>query len=56
MELEKNLFGKAMQVEESEEKTISSPCTVGKYQHYLHGSGLLGSEKQWLYRIHMLQK
>jgi hypothetical protein len=22
--------------------------TVGKYQHYLHGSGLLGSEKQWL--------
>jgi hypothetical protein len=22
--------------------------SVGKYQHYLHGSGLLGSEKQWL--------
>jgi hypothetical protein len=23
--------------------------TVGKYQHFLHGSGLLGSEKQWLW-------
>jgi hypothetical protein len=23
-------------------------CTAGKYQDYLHGSGLLRSEKQWL--------
>jgi hypothetical protein len=22
--------------------------TVEKYQHYLHGKGLLGNEKQWL--------
>jgi hypothetical protein len=34
--------------------------TVGKYQHYLHESGLLGSEKQWLweftcYRSEMLK-
>jgi hypothetical protein len=39
---------------------ISKTYTVGKYQHYLHGSGLLGSEKQWLweftcYRSEMLK-
>jgi hypothetical protein len=33
---------------------------VGKYQHYFHGSGLLGNEKQWLreftcYRSEMLK-
>jgi hypothetical protein len=25
-----------------------NPYTMGKFQYYLHGSGLLGSEKQWL--------
>jgi hypothetical protein len=25
--------------------------TVEKYQHYLHGRGLLGSEKQWLWEL-----
>jgi hypothetical protein len=30
--------------------------TVGKYQHYLHGSDLLKEWKAVVVRIHMLQK
>jgi hypothetical protein len=54
-----NLYTFSVQQLLSPNSTCSN-FTVWKNQHYLHGSGLLGSEKQWLweftcYRSEMLK-